>query len=283
MLHSFKTLISASCFVLAGFSAAADDTTDPNQVVATVNGTDITLAHIIAIRSALPQQYNEFPSSLLFQGIVDQLIQHTLLMQSQSGDPSFKTRVAIENETRALIAGDVMNGVLSDDPTEADVRALYDERFPPDLLETEYRAAHILVETEQEAQELVSELDSGADFAALAREKSTGPSSTSGGDLGWFGAGDMVDTFFAAVLELSPGELSPPVQTNFGWHVIRLAETRERERPDFATVQDQLIEEVRQVTLEEFISGLRAKAKITRADTEGFDPEIINNSGLLEN
>ncbi len=283
MLQSFKTFAAATC--LLGASALpifAQDEVDPNQVLATVNGTEITLAHVIALRSELPQQYDQFPSALLFQGILDQLVQHELLMQSIEGDPGFRTQIKMENETRAILAGEVMQGIVSQEPAEDSLQALYDEKYPADQPETEYRASHILVETEDDAKALVEELDNGADFATLAREKSTGPSGPSGGDLGWFGAGDMVEPFFEAVLELSPNEVSPPVQTNFGWHVILLSETRDRARPEFDTVRAQLVEEARQSALESFVADLRSKAEISRMETEGLNPDVILNYDLLD-
>ncbi len=283
MLQSFKTFIAASC-VLGAISTEtfAQDEVDPNQVLATVNGTEITLAHVIALRSELPQQYDQFPSALLFQGIMDQLVQHTLMMQSIEGNASFKSQIAIENETRAIMAGEVLQGIVSEDPSEDSLRTLYDEKYPVDLQETEYRASHILVETKEEAAALVADLEGGADFAELARKKSTGPSGPSGGDLGWFGAGDMVEPFFEAVVELEQGEVSPPVQTTFGWHVIRLAETRSRARPEFDTVKAQLIEEARQASVEAFVSDLRENAEITRAATDDINPDVILNFDLLE-
>lgn len=283
MLQPFKTFAAAACLLgTSTVSVLAQDEVDPNQVLATVNGTEITLAHVIALRSGLPQQYDQFPSALLFQGIMDQLIQHTLLMQSIEGQPALKSRIAIENETRAIMAGEVMQGIVSEDPSEDSVLALYEEKYPADLQETEYRASHILVETQEEAKALVEELGGGADFATLAREKSTGPSGPSGGDLGWFGAGDMVEPFFDAVLELETGEVSAPVQTTFGWHVILLAETRDRARPEFDTVKEQLTEELKQSSLESFIAELRERAEITRTETEGINPDVILNYDLLE-
>lgn len=283
MLQPFKTFAAAACLLgTSTVSVLAQDEVDPNQVLATVNGTEITLAHVIALRSGLPQQYDQFPSALLFQGIMDQLIQHTLLMQSIEGQPALKSRIAIENETRAIMAGEVMQGIVSEDPSEDSLLALYEEKYPADLQETEYRASHILVETQEEAQALVEELGGGADFATLAREKSTGPSGPSGGDLGWFGAGDMVEPFFDAVLELETGEVSAPVQTTFGWHVILLAETRDRARPEFDTVKEQLSEELKQSSLESFIAELRERAEITRTETDGINPDVILNFDLLE-
>ncbi len=284
MYHPIKTLLTAACTaaVLAQ-GAMAEETPDPAQVVATVNGTEITLAHVIALRATLPQQYDQFPPNLLLQGIVDQLIQHTVLKQSLEGEPSLRSRVSIENEERAIIAGEVMAGIMAEAPSDDALRAAYDEQYPADIQETEYRASHILVETQEEAQALVDQLEGDADFATLAREKSIGPSGSSGGDLGWFGAGDMVAPFFDAVAALEPGDISAPVETQFGWHVITLAETRNKERPEFDTVREELAAQLRQSSLETRIETLTSEAEIDRIELDQIDPAIITDLDLLEN
>ncbi|WP_135502669.1 peptidylprolyl isomerase [Roseovarius aestuariivivens] len=282
MANPLSSLISLLCAgMLAAGSASAQDGPDPGRVLATVDGTEITLGHVIALRADLPPQYDQFPDELLFQGIIDQLIQHTLLMNSLDGEASLKSEIEIENETRAILAGQVMNRIVNQDPAEDVLQDLYDSVYPADISETEYSAAHILVETEEEAEALIEELNDGADFASLAREKSIGPSGAAGGDLGWFGKGDMVDVFFNAVAELEPEEVSEPVQTTFGWHVIRLAETRQKERPSFDTVRAELSERARQSALEDHIKALQSEAEITRESTEGLDPSVIQNIDLL--
>lgn len=266
-----------------GPSAQAQDNADPNEVLATVNGTEITLGHVIAVRADLPRQYDQFPPALLFQGILDQLIQQTLLQQSFEGDLSLQSKILLENEERAVTAGEVIAEVMEGGIDEAELKAAYEEQYPDETGETEYRASHILVETEEEAQNLVTELEGGADFAALAKEHSTGPSASAGGDLGWFGEGDMVQPFFEAVAALEPGGVSDPVKTQFGWHVVTLAETRDKERPDFETVREELASQAREKMLTAHVEKLSENAQIERADTSGIDPEAINDTSLLEN
>ena len=164
-----------------------------------------------------------------------------------------------------------------------ELQAAYEEQYPEEAGEMEYRASHILVETEEEAQALVTELEDGGDFAALARENSTGPSASAGGDLGWFGEGDMVEPFFEAVAALETGGVSDPVQTQFGWHVITLAETREKERPAFDTVRDELENQVREQMLAAHVEKLSENAKIDRPDISNINPEAINDPSVLEN
>jgi len=263
--------------------AQAEKETGPETVMATVNGTEITLGHVIAMRAALPPQYDQFPAELLYRGIMDQLIQQTLLAQSLEGELSLQSRMTIENERRAIIAADVMDEVMSSGGGDEDLRRLYDERFTSAPRETEYRASHILVETEEEAASLIEEIDAGADFAELARMHSTGPSGADGGDLGWFGKGDLVGEFYDTATALEPGQVSVPVKTDFGWHVIKLAETRLKEHPSFETVKGELEEQLRQEYLEAFVAELEAGAEIERPEMPDFNAEKINDLGLLEN
>ena len=284
----FRTSLMAAAMattLLTAPAALAQDgeAADPSQVLATVNGVEITLAHVIAARADLPQQYAQFPAALLFDGLVDQLINQTLLMQSVEGEPSLRARTLIENEERAVIASDAIGGLVSGGVDEDQLRATYEEQYPEVEGEKEYRASHILVETEEEAATLIEELEGGADFAALARENSTGPSASVGGDLGWFGEGDMVAPFFEAVAALEPGGVSAPVQTDFGWHVITLAETRNKTRPEFEAVRASLEDEMRQTMLEAHLETLAEGAEIVRAELGDFDPELITNFELLEN
>lgn len=282
MPHPIRTILAASLTtVLLAWPAYAEDGPDPDQVLATVNGTQITLGHVIALRADLPAQYDQFPPNLLFRGILDQLIQHELLMQSLEGDPSRESRISIENERRAILAGEVMRGIIAQDPAPEDVQAVYEEKYPAGVEEKEYRAAHILVEEETLAQSLVEELNGGAQFAALAKQHSIGPSSAVGGDLGWFGAGDMVEPFFNAVTALETGQVSAPVQTEFGWHVILLNETRNKQHPELDAVRQEIEEELRGQALDAHIAKLQAGADIQREDTDGFDPSVITNTDLL--
>lgn len=298
MPNLYKKISVASCVALvmtqSAFAQDSDTKTetgeevqaaapaDPSQVIATVDGTDITLAHVIAFRTGLPQQYSQFPPELLLQAIVDQLVQHTLLMQAFEGEPTLGTQVTVENERRGLIAAEAVRAATQEPPSEEALRALYEEQYPEEQPETEYRASHILVESEDEAKALVEELTAGADFAALAKEKSTGPSGEAGGDLGWFGNGDMVPEFFDAVVALKTEEVSPPVQTQFGWHIIKLSETRDKERPSFDALRPQIVEQARQQQLEAYVEELRGKAEVTQADISAIDANVINQVELLD-
>ncbi|MFQ5439329.1 MAG: peptidylprolyl isomerase, partial [Paracoccaceae bacterium] len=148
--------------------------------------------------------------------------------------------------------------------------------------EQEYKASHILVKTREEAAQIVKQLQDGADFAGLAREKSTGPSGPGGGDLGWFAKGDMVKSFEDAVLALAIGEISQPTQTQFGWHVIKLFDMRNGSIPTLEDVRENLTQELRQRALESEISRLTDGADVIRTEVE-IDPAAIRNAALLNN
>lgn len=279
---SFVSAVALAAGLFAAAPAVAQDAPDPETVVATVDGTDITLGHMIALRSSLPQQYNQLPPDVLFNGILEQLVQQTLLMQDFEGELSRQAELLIENERRAVIAGEVITEVMGGDLDAAAVQAAYDEKYGNAEEETEYNAAHILVESEDEAKALIKDLEGGADFATLAQENSVGPSGANGGDLGWFGAGTMVEPFFNAVTVLEAGDLSKPVQTEFGWHVIKLNETRIKDQPALDDVRAELEEEMRQAAFEDYVKKLEAGSDVERADTTGIDPAALNDMTLLE-
>ncbi|MGR3548750.1 MAG: peptidylprolyl isomerase [Roseovarius sp.] len=282
----FRPLLSTTALVTGlalGAQAFAQDTPNADTVMATVGGTDITLGHMLAVRAVLPSQYDQVPPEVLFKGVLDQLIQQELLSQAHEGEMSRAAALQLENERRAILAADVAEDVVNADMTEERLQAAYEAQYAGAEEETEYKAAHILVETEEAAQELVSELEGGANFAELAKEHSIGPSGPSGGDLGWFGDGVMVPEFFDAVAALEVGAVSAPVQTQFGWHVIKLNETRVKERPTLDTVRDELTNTLRQEAFDAYIAAREAATEVTRTDTTAMDPAIINQTDLLEN
>ncbi|MFD0982170.1 peptidylprolyl isomerase [Tropicimonas aquimaris] len=264
---------------LSTVPAAAQDVT-ADTVVATVGGKDITLGHMIVARNALPPQYQQLEAQVLFQGVLDQLVQQTALAQSLGDEVTTATKLSIDNQTSGLLAGEALGKAIQAAVTEEAVQAAYDARFADAEPETEFRAAHILVETEDEAKALKQELDGGADFAALAREKSTGPSGPNGGDLGWFGKGMMVPEFEAAVIALEPGQISEPVQTQFGWHVVKLDETRLAEAPTLDEVRQELVAEIEGATIDAVVTEVMESAEVVRPEVE-IDPASINNLDLV--
>lgn len=269
--------------VFAGAPVLSQDEPTAATVVAKVGETEITLGHMLALKSGLPPHYSELPDEVLFNGILDQLIQQTLLMQIVEGDPSPMTRLMIDNETRALLASEAIRGVMDLPVNEDDLKAAYAARYADQDPETEYHAAHILVETENEAKDIVTQLGEGADFGDLAKTLSTGPSGPNGGDLGWFGPGVMVESFFDAASALEAGEVSAPVETQFGWHVIKMIETRKSDIPSLEDVRETLQEELRQKIFDDLIAQRESETAIDRSGADGINQAIIKSTDILEN
>ena len=275
--------------VLAGMALAAtlalpvlaQDTT-ADTVIATVNGTNITLGHMIAARESLPEQYKALPNETLFKGILDQLIQQTALEQSMADKITKRNLLQLENDKRGYMSNAALQEVVTGAVTDAALQAAYDARFKDAAPKTEYSAAHILVATEAEANDLKAQLDGGADFAELAKTKSTDTGSgANGGDLGWFGLGAMVKPFEEAVVAAEIGKVAGPVKSDFGYHLILVKETRVAAQPTLDDMRDELASEIEQKAVEAHVKALTDAAKIEKPG-EGIDPALLSDLTLLD-
>lgn len=258
---------------------------DVNTVLATVNGTAITLGNVIALRDQLPQQYQSLPDETLMKGLLDQLVDQSILADTVSTDPAkdpLAVKVQIDNDRRGALANLAAAAVVADVVTDEAVKTAYDKEVADFQPQPEFHAAHILVDSEDKANALKAEIDGGKPFADVAKENSTDGSAANGGDLGWFGLGQMVPEFEAAVKDMKPGEVSAPVKTQFGYHIILLEETRESAPPALDAVRPQIENNLRQAALEAKLTELRAAAKVDRPDT-GLPASAIRDSGLLTN
>lgn len=275
-------LASVAIIGALALPVAAQDEAQVDTVVATVGDVKITVGHMIAAHATLPEQYQQLPSEVLFKGILDQLVQQTALEQNFSGALPERVEIQLDNERRSLVAGEMINRIMLQDIDEDVLKAAYEAEYANAEKGEEFNASHILVETEEEANAIREELEGGADFAAVAREKSTGPSGPGGGSLGWFAQGAMVPEFENAVVAMEPGAVSEPVQTQFGWHVIKLNEKRLLEAPDLEDVRGELELQLRQTRVQEEIERVTAAADVDRSAAEGVNPEIIKQIELLE-
>lgn len=254
-----------------------------NTVVASVNGEDITIGHMVMARENLPTQYKQLPDDVLYNAILDQLVQQTALKQQLHGAVPKYVQLSLDNEERAMLAADVIQMIMEKAVTEDKLRAAYDAKYATGDGGDEFHAAHILVESKEDAIDVKKELDAGADFATLAKERSTGPTGPNGGDLGWFTTGRMVPEFEEAVLALKSGEVSDPVKTQFGWHVILLHDRRKTEAPEFEEVRGQLADELSQAAVEDRVNELTAAAEIDRPEIDDLDPAILKDLSLIRN
>jgi peptidyl-prolyl cis-trans isomerase C len=282
MTNLITKLSAGAVALMLALPVQAQDTLTADSVVATVNGTEITLGHMLMVRASLPEQYQQLPDDVLWDGIMDQIVQQTVLSQQDSGEETRRVKLALENERRALMAAQVIEGIVDDAVTDAAVQEAYEQTYLQADQAEEFNASHILVTTEEEAAAIVEELNGGADFAEVARAKSTGPSGPNGGQLGWFGAGMMVPEFQAAVEALEVGAISGPVQTQFGWHVIILNEKRAKEAPSLDAVRAEIEAQLSQLAVSQKIDELTNAAAVTRTAKEEVDTSVLSNIGLLE-
>ncbi len=266
------------------FPALAEDKAagapNANTVVATVNGADVTLGQMAAARAALPAEYQSLPDDVLFNGILEQLIQQTALASVGEQSKSPRDAFFLKNDTLSYYAGAVLDATAKAATTPEAVQAAYDAKYAQAEAGKEYHAAHILVPTEEEAKALKAKLDAGANFDELAKENSTGPSGGNAGDLGWFSAGMMVKPFEDAVMGMKVGEISGPVKTDFGWHVIQLKEVRDALPPKLDDVRDELTSDLQQKAVEAKVRELTAVAKIEKK-TDGVAPALIKDQSIL--
>ncbi|MCK8463246.1 peptidylprolyl isomerase [Aliiroseovarius sp. S1339] len=297
MLKRNAIILSAALSATFAFPLAAQDTDTPaaleaepavemidvkgDTVIATVNGDDITMAHVVAARMSLPEQFQSLPDDVLLPGIVEQLIQQAVLGQAM-GELSHRAEIRLENQRRELAANDKVDELVSSAVTDEALKVAYDAQYANAEPTQEFSASHILVETEDKAKELIVELDGGADFAELAKEHSTGPSGPGGGELGWFGPGMMVKPFEDAVMAMEDGKISAPVETQFGWHVIKRNESRTKGAPALDEVREELAVQIETDAVEAALKALLDAATIDRIALEGIDPAALRDMTLLD-
>lgn len=281
MVNAMRFVAGIVLGITLAVPGLAQDTT-ADTVVATVNGTNITLGHMIVARESLPEEYKTLPNDVLFKGVLDQLVQQTVLEQSVAEKISKRDSLAIENDKRGYLSNVALQAVVKVAVTDATLQAAYDARFKDLKPGTEYSAAHILVESEEKANDLKKQLDGGADFAALAKANSTDTGSgANGGDLGWFGLGAMVKPFEDAVVAATVGKVAGPVKSDFGWHLILVKETRAAAQPTLDDLRDELATEIEQKAVEAHVKTLTDGATIEKPGI-GIDPALLTDLTLLD-
>jgi peptidyl-prolyl cis-trans isomerase C len=274
-----SVVLSISFFPFYDLYAEEITKVTEKTVLVSVNGEDITVGNIISFQSRLSDQYQSMEDSVLFDGILKQLIQQTILSQKVNIH-SDRIKYALENQTRAFLSTELVGKLSEIEVIESEIESLY-VKFSTDIeRKKEYNASHILVETETEAEELLLSLKNGADFSELAKTYSTGPSGAQGGNLGWFGQGAMVPTFENAVIKLKIDELSVPVQTQFGWHLIKLNDVRKTPVPTIEEVRKELITEIKKKKIDFEMSKIIDSADVIYSDLE-IDPKIIREVSML--
>lgn len=271
------SVVMISPLMAPTFVMAQDSNAD--TVVATVNDETITLGQMIVMKESIQDpNMSKMPAEQLWDLLLDQLVRQTAV--ASNGKENAGARAQTELQRRGMLAAQAISDVSESKPSDDDIQAAYDKMFKDAEPQTEYSAAHILVETEETAKDLKAQIDEGADFGKLAEENSTGPTGPNKGDLGWFTADQMVPEFSEVVKSLEKGKVSDPVKTEFGWHVIKLNDSRVQEAPTMDEIRPQLEQMVLREKVEAEVERLTSEAKIEK--TEGIDPELINKAELLE-
>ena len=241
---------------------------DDPDVVVIVNGSPVTKPMYAAFHQQWRQarQGTKGDSQQEQMAILNELVNAMLIVQdaeAQGFNQKAEVKVLLNLlRTRALAEMSIANFVQQQQISDDDLKKLYDEQYGSKQ-QVEFKAKHILLAAEEEAKEIIKELEGGADFAELVKAKSTGPSASQGGDLGWFDSTQMVKPFADAVIALKNGAYSPtPVKTQFGWHVILREDSRETSPPAFEEVQQTLLDGKRRELVMEYLTGLRKKADI---------------------
>lgn len=270
---------------LASGSALAQITpvTPPGDpVVARVDGEAITLSELMAAMQELPPQLRQQPPQRLLPALLDQLITQRAVVNAarRAGlDRDEEVRARVRQAEDRELQQAILTREVAGRVTEAMVREAYDRQIASRPPEDEVRARHILVRTEAEARAAITEIQGGAEFAAVATRLSTDPGSRNGGDLGFFRRGDMIPEFAEAAFALQPGRVSEnPVRTQFGWHVIKVEERRRTEAPPFEEVQDQIRQQLFEREVTATVERLRAAARVERFNLDGGAQRPTDNA-----
>jgi peptidyl-prolyl cis-trans isomerase C len=244
-----------------------------DPVVAKVNGTAITRADLEALQSQLPPFAQQQPLSALYPRLVDRLVDGKLVLAKAKSekfeqDPEVRKQIALLQDR--VIEQIWVHRQIDKQLTDEVLKKAYDESIKSFKAEDQVRARHILVPTKEEADKLLARLKKGEDFAALAKEASKDGSASSGGDLGFFGKGQMVKPFEEAAFALKVGEVSKaPVQSQFGWHLIKVEERKPSTPPSFEESKAELKESRSRELADKIVADLRKDAKIERFDLDG--------------
>jgi peptidyl-prolyl cis-trans isomerase C len=270
-LASIATLL----FVVAAASGCSKNSSSdaeasgPDPVIARVNGVDIRQSDLALAEEDLGADTQAISPEAKREHLISYLAD--IIMVTQAADkknladnPEFKRRLAFLR--RKLLMGYELQQEAKAAVTDEALHQTYDDAVKSMTGQEEVRARHILVETEDEAKALLEQIKAGADFATLAKEKSKDPGAAEGGDLGYFTKDQMVPEFAEVAFKMYPGQLSNPVKTQFGWHIIKVEDKRTKQPPEFEKVKDQIEAYLARKSQTEFIGKLRQSAKIERLD-----------------
>lgn len=253
-------LAAAAALLISTPVMAAD-----SDVLARMEGKDITRADVNAFMKDLPPQAKALPAAILEPMALDQLINDQLILNAAKAEDiqNSKEYQAREAQLKEQLMREIYLTDRIGKVSDGAVREEYSKLRRESPEQTEYQARHMLVDSKEEAEGLIKQLDGGADFAKLAAKNNKGPEKESGGELGYFTTKEVVPEFAEAVQKMKIGAVTKePVKTQFGWHVIQLENKRKREAPKFEVVKEQLRQQVTQQKVRAEVEKLRKNAKV---------------------
>jgi peptidyl-prolyl cis-trans isomerase C len=263
---------SLAMVLLAGLPLRAEEA---NPVLAKVNGSEIRQSDVTLAEEELGPSLAQMDPATKKENVLAFLIDMKIVAKAAEAKKiedrdDFKARLAFTRNR--LLMDSLLAAEGKAATTEEAMKKVYDEAAKQIEGEQEVHARHILVETEDDAKAILAELKKGADFAELAKKKSKDPGASDGGDLGFFTKDQMVPEFSAVAFSLEPGKISDPVKTQFGWHIIKVEEKRNRKAPDFDQVKSQIETYVTRRAQAEYVAKLREGAKVERMDQAANAP-----------
>ena len=245
-------------------------------IVANVNNEDISLETMIHAMNELPPEIQSQPFMSYYEDLLERVIDIKLFAQEGKKmklDEEPSVRAAIDFVIEKVLMQAFLSKYVQENIKEENIKASYSNFIADETSREEIKASHILMDTESEAIDVINMLNDGDDFAELAKNKSTGPSGPSGGDLGWFKRGQMVPPFEKAAFSLNKNEITQrPVQTQFGWHVIKIFDKRIPEAPSYESMKNKLIQDLERKIVSKKIQDLRNDALIEKLSSSELEP-----------
>jgi peptidyl-prolyl cis-trans isomerase C len=272
--HPLRLLALAGCITFGAAEAAAQQRgQSSDSVVARVDGHEIYASDVQDALSQLPPEYMNMPAEQLFRAVIEQLIDRQLVVR-RARDQKLERDLDVQKTMKQLEARVLeqvyLRRMVEKKITDEAVARRYERDKAQLVREKKVRARHILVKTRDEAIAIMREISRGKDFAAMAKEKSIGPSGPQGGDLGFFTREQMVPVFSQMAFSLKKGEVArAPVQTQYGWHLIKVEDIQEAAPPTLAEVKDELRAKMGEELIEGEIKRLREGAKVERFGMDG--------------
>ena len=262
--------------VAAGSESVAPAAPAGDVVIARVNGQAIYREEMMDAYEALPPQAQQLGMDVIYPSLLERLVDEKLLAiaaEKAIGDTDREYQSKLRRLRERVKMEVYLTRTLEAAVTEEKLRERYEEAIAATPPQEEVRARHILLDSEEKANEVLLIVQGGADFAETAKQHSTGPSASNGGDLGYFAKDQMVAPFAEAAFAMQAGEFSPaPVQTEFGWHLIKVEDRRQSPPPAFEEMREQFSQEVRRAVLTALLEDVRSGAEIEKFDIDGNPP-----------